>query len=100
LVTAALLQTNRWWDAGLDCVIKTVQEATCTFSLQPAKRVNNILTHAQTQAYTLTALPLALTYGEEEMERWRENEIRVEVRVTTNWGYSANGHLKIKNGSE
>lgn len=30
------------------------------------------------------------------MERWRENEIRVQVRVATNWGYSANGHLEKK----
>lgn len=54
MATAALLQTNRWWYAGLDCVIKTVQEATCTFSLHPAKQVNNILTHTQTQAYPAT----------------------------------------------
>jgi hypothetical protein len=67
-------------------------------SLHPAKQGLIISSHTQTQAYTLTALPC---HWHSHMEKgWRENEIRVEVRVTTNWGYSANGHLKIKNGSE
>lgn len=59
--------------------------------------VNNILTHTQTQAYTLTALPCHW-HSHMEKKGWRENEIRVEVRVATNWGYSANGHLKKKTG--
>lgn len=81
MATAALLQTNRWWYAGLDCVIKTVQEATCTVSLHPAKQGLIISSHTHADPGIHTALPLAFTHREEGMERWRENEIRVEVRL-------------------